>query len=467
MSGRVERDGSALNELLVQLWYVRDRANLKIPETNEEANKRGLKPMPRDRGVGISRTTFTDTFSGRKFPSWWTVSALLSAYENVHPPRSPITWWDHWRDLHEQMSLAHYSTPPRTVPRWERGLDGPQPEVATPSLLPPASDAELDVERYRWNRLSPETQASLFARFQRLTPSPTTPLYWTVAPELQLRLDAALPIDFEPVNRILAGFGFAEECGLPISQDSHLRIQALEKPLLARLEPHFVRGERVPDVAYRAAFIEMVEWLREPRTPLSDDTEPWDVIIVPGNRTDLELRVQRSVELLEASTAPMPKLVFSGAHPRYEEGHAGQVSLPIGEAEAMAHFFGGKTTRAEYVLEIDSRAVTTEETFYNCIRHVRETQVWKHEHNYFTPPKVIVATSPYHVRRAQLLANRILGDDRTPLASTVYVAECAAKFEAEFILDAAGESRRDRSYGASVYIQEMLKIVGGRAAGVF
>jgi hypothetical protein len=242
------------------------------------------------------------------------------------------------------------------------------------------------------------------------------------------------------------------------------------------------------DSDIRAAWDGLFAWLSGPVTTRRR-SEPWNVVIVPGNRSDLSLRVQLAADLIVQSSARREDkiLLFSGSHPRYEDEVWDSIEhLPIGEAEAMAWYYEGLPMHSlptRIAPKIDSRATTTEETFGNAIGHIRALHAARVARAGRDPaavglPLVVVATSPYHVLRAHLLANRTLAGDINPLVSgPAHVMECPAMYGRELILD--GVLNQDptdyggpkdvhpRLYGARVFIQEALKVAGGRAAGVF
>lgn len=294
--------------------------------------------------------------------------------------------------------------------------------------------------------------------FTRFPPQQVIPKYPTAPESIQVQLQRSAPISTSPVEALLAA------CGLqpprltpPFSVAEHAALSGLDGDWAPRIEALARRGF-THDA--RNAAERLYEYLR-----CADDVEDsvsmrrLDAVLVAGARPRaMEYRVD---ELLRVVAQTDPLIVLSGLYPEMP----GAKRPPISEAQAMLHYL-----RVERRIDVGTLDIVCEDRARNSLENIFHAVPHLHtraEH-LGRPLSVGIIAAPYQMRRLLLIAQRIwLAYPQS--VNQIVCLPSAASIDLRVLLstssDAAVSERR--RYGWLVYIQEYLKLFGGRAAGEF
>lgn len=286
---------------------------------------------------------------------------------------------------------------------------------------------------------------------------------WATAPAARQRgLQASHPLSLEPLVELAHSFDvpFIEELDFacPVSADRHERLFGLD----ARMAQHMsdsrnARGGLTMD--QRSAIAAVYDYLRD-RAHVERSLvglEHADVILVTGVRNTVYYRLDRALELVASSSAN-PYVVLTGDQPSYE-------SQPqsFTEAGAMASYLlrdrdGERLDPSRVLLEERSRSFR-ENTFLSldALQRVRLERG--------RPLTVVLITAPYALRRLFLIAS-------TQWAGFTHVVQSVltAHGRTNWNLAALQNDATSTEYfmaGMTRWVNEYLKLFGGRAAGEF
>jgi hypothetical protein len=309
------------------------------------------------------------------------------------------------------------------------------------------------VKSFRWDRLSREEKKQLYEAFLNLNPQHHKPRSAAVPIERQYELNHLNPIDLRPLINLLNLFGLsADNIKLPLTEYEYATIH----------DTDIEYAQRISDRVELGLSSEQKEAISDSYTYLSgldlaaDDQakRECDVVIVPGARKGMPYRVDEAYKVCAQSNA---LVILSGNHPSYDINQ----ELQIGEAEAMDYYLryikGLSDIEVEIILE--SRARNSRETSIHILPDLQRLYFDKGR-----PLNIILATSPYHMRRFYFLINKGLQDYKH-IVNSIKGVTSTASFDLRMLYDVTEPAGKRRRYGMGVYIQEFFKIIGARVTG--
>ncbi|WP_158544553.1 ElyC/SanA/YdcF family protein [Blastococcus sp. TBT05-19] len=308
------------------------------------------------------------------------------------------------------------------------------------------------VEKLRWDALPDEAKADLYKRFTALEPRHHLPLGLAAAPSVQARLQAHNPIRLDVLQGLLTAFGLdSSAVSLPTDNAGLLAVQDLDKPLARQI---FEAAESGYSPVQAEAVGGLYDYLAAPdRGASSSDEEDCDVVLVPGARRGHAYRVDIALGIAQRSGAA---IILSGSHPVYDVDQP----LAIGEAEAMAYYLESKTLDRSIRVYRENRALTSSETLFHALPDLVRLAFEKGR-----ALQVIVVTSPYHMRRMMHLWDHVYAD-RSHVVRQVTGLRSTSQYDRNVFFGPAFGSDA-RRYGIGIYVQELLKLYGGRVTGEF
>lgn len=287
---------------------------------------------------------------------------------------------------------------------------------------------------------------------------------WVVASaDEQRRLDAVHPIDMGPLQALLDAFHvpFAADLPLavPLAAEDREALDGLDRRLAHHIAD--VRSEAGGlDDGQRNALTRVFDHLRD-RALVEHSTQHLqdvDLIVVPGVRQTVHYRLDRALDLATSSSRS-PYILLTGQRPSYEAAN-----LDYSEAGAMAEYVldarHGDVRISPDRLLIEDRSRTYRENVFLSFEHLQRVAIERGR-----PLTVVLITAPYSLRRLFLIAAQ-QWDPFPQVVGQLLVAHGRTNWSLGSLLDPATPADYFVK-GVTRWVNECLKLLGGRAVGEF
>lgn len=312
------------------------------------------------------------------------------------------------------------------------------------------------VSRLDWDHLAPYEREALYEQFIQLRPRTHVSRSPVTGWQRQRTLQTQRAIELGPFVRLAAAAGIDEAQRapkLPHSPVEHDYFHELADRLLSALPSMLSKPLEEQHVEAIKALHHYLS-CRDIEVDRSEEANV-DAIVIPGARTALPYRVEEGHRLYSQSDARL--MILTGGQPSYE---AGEQPVPIAEAEAMEYYLKTKLREDEINPSIvrEGRAQNSLETVIHTLPHIRSLSG-----DLGRQVTVALVTSPYHMRRFLFTFLRAEDTFGGGVARTLPVLASTTIDRSLLVDDSASVERR--VFGLSVYIQEYVKLVTGRAIG--
>ncbi len=331
-----------------------------------------------------------------------------------------------------------------------KSLVAPGKPIVTPDIESDGSSVPSSaVALLRLAALAPEQQKVFYDSFLKQAPRFAVPRYLAAPRPIQEALQQRRPIDTKPLRDLL------EVCGIrhaiadpPITNARYGNLMGRD----TRWAP-IIRGafEDEPTDAHVDALRRLYDYLScQDQAPSTAQLRRLDLVVVAGARRAMNYRLD---ELLRILFQVSPTVILAGLAPL-----DGTSAVPVSEADAMLYYLREErhfdTSQLELVL--DHRATDTTESLHHALGPIREKA-----HQLGRPVNVGLVTGPYHMRRMYYIAQH----HWTPFAhaiGSIQPLPSGSSIDLRVLLDRSPASLERRNYGFRVFIQEYLKLIGGR-----
>lgn len=310
------------------------------------------------------------------------------------------------------------------------------------------------IEKLRWSQLSESEKSDLYSAFARLEPSHHLPLSPVAEEWVQESLEKRYPLDLKPLRRLVEYAGLdASRIIIPCNDNNLREVQSWRTQLIEFVVHSVMRG---PSPKEKELFQEIYQYLKAPDKSLlasDEQVSSCDAILVLGSRREHVFRVDKAVELVHRSNAVV---ILSGNHPIYDAAQ----TLPIGEAEAMDYYLRKRLGTVSVETRLETRARTTLETFTHTLSDMTALR-----QQLGRPVKLVAVTAPYHMHRV-LRQLAVFYETRRNIVGSFSGKLSTAGFDYNVFSDRP-MPEADRVSGIGFYVQELMKLYGGRATGEF
>lgn len=310
------------------------------------------------------------------------------------------------------------------------------------------------IEKLRWAQLSEAEKSDLYSAFADLMPGHHLPLTPVAEDWVQESLEERYPLDLEPLRKLVDYAGLdSSRITIPCN-DSNLREVQNWRTQLIEFVVHSVMSGPSPEE--KELFQEIYQYLKTPdKSLLASDEQvaSCDAILVLGSRREHVFRVDKAVELVHRSNAVV---ILSGNHPIYDASQ----TLPIGEAEAMDYYLRKRLGVVSVETRLETRARTTLESFTHTLSDMVALR-----QQLGRPVKLVAVTAPYHMHRV-LRQLTVFYETRRNIVGSFSGKLSTAGFDYN-VFSNRPMPDADRVSGIGFYIQELMKLYGGRATGEF
>ena len=287
---------------------------------------------------------------------------------------------------------------------------------------------------------------------------------WAVAPAAtQLGLDEIRPIDMTPLRTLLEAFDVPFAGDLPLT----LPLTAEDRDALDGLDRRL--AHHIADVRtdagglrshHRDALTGVFDHLRNRALVERSiaDLQDADVVVVPGVRQTVHYRLDRALDLA-TSASRSPYILLTGQRPSYEAAN-----LDYSEAGAMAEYVldarHGDVRISPDRLLIEDRSRTYRENVFLSFEHLQRVAIERGR-----PLTVVLITAPYSLRRLHLIAAH-QWDPFPHVVGRLLVAHGRTNWSLGSLLDPATPGDYFVK-GVTRWVNECLKLIGGRVVGEF
>ena len=359
---------------------------------------------------------------------------------------SKVRWVEHLTQSIKRAAIHVISDQQRV---WPPPLVGTDPSASGEFL-------QIDkVAKLRWDGLTSEERARYYNEFMRLDLRLFKPRYKVVSLEKQVDLHQELPLEVSFLTEMLGAFDIdVSNIRLPLTPEEYEEIHELDIYCADELYARLVNES--PDANQRTAIDAFYKYLSAAEMVASPaDQRNCDVVIVPGARSGHIYRVDEACKIAQYSGA---YVILSGMHPFHDE----ERRLGFGEADAMRYYL--EETKGFHSTEkviVEDRARNTRETATHIIPDLQRICLETGR-----PLRLVLVTSPYHMRRFFFLMTHCLRDF-SEIIQSIRCSPSATAFDLQLFYDPDRFSEDKRRYGILLYIQEFFKLIGGRAVGEF
>jgi hypothetical protein len=317
---------------------------------------------------------------------------------------------------------------------------------------------EPQVARLALAELPESTQRHYYDTFLEQAPRTEIPSHRWLSPQQVQVQNRKRPIELEPLRALMVAFSSDVDLSPPTFLEHRYRsLLAEATPLSSQLNLAIKSGL---SEAQEVAITELYRYLACLEAAVQaqpTDIMALDVVIVPGARRAMTYRVDKVIEILQLCDDPV--VLFSGLHPM----GASAAAAPVGEADAMRYYLfnvrGLDPLRVR--LHVENRANNTFETLAHSIPILHAEAERRNR-----PLHIGLVTNPYHMRRLLLIAQRVL--DLVPhLVRQVRCVTASSSIDLRALTSSAAGQANRRTYASQVYVQEYVKLIGGRGTGEF
>ncbi|MHB8243571.1 MAG: YdcF family protein [Solirubrobacteraceae bacterium] len=401
--------------------------DLRAPNAQAALEQFGFTKASKDKGR-VEREEFAANKLGRKTARW--LRTPNRRYEN----RKPRDW------LIRQVATS-LMAPGKPMVTLDTEPEG--------SVVPSSA-----VSLLRLAALAPSQQKAFYDEFLKQAPRFEVPRYLAAPRSIQEALQQKLPIDTGPLRDLL------DVCGIrhtltapPVTNTAYGKLAGRD----ARWAPVIRRSfQDNPTDAHVGALQSLYDYLScQDQAPSTAQTRQLDVVIVAGARRAMNYRLD---ELLRILSQVSPTVILAGLAPL-----DGTSTVPVSEADAMLYYLREErhfdTDQLDLVL--DHRATDTTESLQHALRPIREKA-----HQLGRAAHIGLITGPYHMRRMYYIAQRHWSPYAHAIGS-IQPLPSGSSIDLRVLLDRSPASLERRNYGFRVFIQEYLKLIGGRVVAEF
>jgi hypothetical protein len=297
--------------------------------------------------------------------------------------------------------------------------------------------------------LSSSEQEHFYDEFLNQAPRLAVPRYMVAPRGTQEALQSARPVQTKPLQDLLAACEINHAVkDPPLSDASYNKLRPLDSRWASAIRDTFA-GHRTDNQI--GALSHLYDYLScQESLPSPTQVRQLDVVIVAGARRAMNYRLD---ELLRILYQASPTVVLAGLAPLDQTS-----TVPVSEADAMLYYLEHErhfdTTSIELVL--DRRAADTGESIQHALGPIREKA-----YQLRRAVNVGLVTGPYHMRRMYYIAQHHWSPFAHVIAS-ISPMPSGSSFDLRVLLDQSPASLERRTYGFRVFIQEYLKLLGGR-----
>jgi hypothetical protein len=305
------------------------------------------------------------------------------------------------------------------------------------------------VARLRLSALGPDSQRQFYEAFLNQAPRFAVPRYLVAPASVQQDLQQSLPVDTAALRTLL------DICGIrhsvadpPLTTSSYDKLRGRDEKW-AQLVKHAFEETRTEK--HVTALRDLYDYLScQEHAPSKTAIRKLDVVIVAGARRAMNYRLD---ELLNILYQCAPTVILAGLAPLDQTS-----TTPISEADAMLYYLREERNFDASQLDVilDHRATDITEALQHALGPIREKAHFNER-----PVHVGLITGPYQMRRMYYIAQRCWASSAHAIAS-ISPLPSGSSIDLRVLLDQSEPSQERRTYGFRVFIQEYIKLIGGR-----